>query len=135
MRWVISLLIFLVPFVAQVGVGADAYWNDCGAASVSMLVEYYTGLTLCPDELMAEIGRDRYLTAIDLANLMQEYGLVVQWGEGVPRIVLVGGNHWVVYLGDGVYHDPLRGPYQEGYLGDGLYVEEVVNSELGLLCR
>jgi hypothetical protein len=127
------VLLLLVPFVAQTGAGADGYWWDCGAASVSMMVEYHTGLEVEPDDFMAAIGRDRYLTAIDLVNLMCKYGLEVAWGDGIPRIVLLNGNHWVVYVGDGYYHDPLRGPCREGYLGNGLYVTNADFDNLDLL--
>ena len=129
----LCVLLLLVPFVAQFGVGADEYRWDCGAASVSMMLEHYTGLALDPDDLMGIIGRDRYLTAIDLQKLMLDYGVETRWGLQEPRIVLLNGNHWVVYLGDGYYHDPLYGPYQEGWLGSGLYVLYTINDKLYML--
>jgi hypothetical protein len=88
-----------------------------------MMVEHYAELRVPPGEFMEQIGEDKYLSANDLAKLMRGYGLVMEWGLQEPRIVLLNGNHWVVYLGDGLYHDPLYGPYQEGWLGSGLYVE------------
>ena len=119
-----------MPFVSQLGEGADRYVNDCGAASVSMLIEYYTGAEFKPDGLMDIVGKDRYLRYDDLVNLLNSYGLETDWGFEFPRIVLICGNHWVVYVEDGLYHDPMRGPYREGWLGPGIYVKSVKNDEL-----
>ena len=124
------IIMMLVPYISQLG---NEWRWDCGAASVSMVLEYSTGLEVDPGDFMEVIGRDRYLTATDLVNLMGEYGLVVEWGEGVPRIVLLNGNHWVVYLGDGYYHDPIRGPYREGWLGSGLYISYTINDKLYMI--
>lgn len=124
------LLLLLVPFVSQLG---NEWQWDCGAASVSMIVEYSTGLSVEPGDYMEQIGRDRYLTSVDLQRLMRRYGIETGRGKGVPRIVLLNGNHWVVYLGDGYYHDPIRGPYQEGWLGEGIYIKNVHNNMMYML--
>lgn len=100
-----------------------------------MVVNHYTGLELDATDVMDMIGTDRYLTTDDLYQVLESFGLEAEWGDGVPRIVLIGGDHWVVYLGDGYYHDPLKGPYQRGKLGSGCYIKTIKNDNLDLLLR
>ena len=136
MSWINWILFFslLVPYVPQTGQGADKYKWDCGAASASMMIEHYTGLHLDPDELMSQFGPDGYLTAGEVRWLLERYGLETKWGRESPRIILIGGNHWVVYLGDCTYHDPLVGPCQIGcYNTAGIYIDNVKNELIGHL--
>jgi len=131
----VEWILVIVAFVSQLGDGADRYNWDCGAASSSMMIQYYTGLKVKPDTLMDMIGRDRYTTPKDLEMFMNEYGLEITEGYGIPRIVLLNGDHWVVYLGDNYYHDPLHGPMRYGSLGSGWYVTSVTNDELWKLIK
>lgn len=133
------LFAFFVPFVSQVGDGADRYRHDCGAAVAAMMIEYYSISDATPDELMDLIGYDRYTSANDLMYFMDAHGVsaereyfksvidLIEWPE--PVIILVDlsiltsgkmyGMHWIVVMDDYdgyvKYHDPLVGPDQ--YVG------------------
>jgi len=102
---------------------------------MAMVIHYHTGMKLSASDVMDVVGKDRYLSSYDLYRTMKSFGLKMAYGDEVPRIVLVHGNHWVVYLGDGYYHDPLNGPFQRGWLGPGYCVETVKNDKLDLLLR
>jgi hypothetical protein len=129
----VLLLLALVPFVSQEGVGADKYRFDCGPATVAMVVGHYTGRVLRPDDLMDIIGTDRYTFAGELQYLLGKHGLqaqvksfknideVISLAQFDP-VILLTYNHWILVTGGTWtqvrYHDSLLGPniFEDKYL-------------------
>jgi len=73
-----------VPYASQLAPDAMKYNNDCGAASADMLIEYFSGLKVTPDELYEKITKtDRYLYANELKTLLQGYHIPSFWKEGL----------------------------------------------------
>jgi hypothetical protein len=67
-----------VPYVSQIGVGADAHRNDCGAAAAIMLMRAYLGTVMTPDEFYTRfnIAGDVYLSIPQMRNAMGSLGLL-----------------------------------------------------------
>lgn len=116
-----------VPYIPQVGIGADGQHNDCGAASDAMLIQFFK--VPCPtvDELYKEVSPngDYYLSYGNLFKLLDtrgidaDYDVLVSNGElyeyltrGAPVIALIHygslstirpnsfkGAHFVVVIG------------------------------------
>ncbi|MBN2388037.1 MAG: C39 family peptidase [Anaerolineales bacterium] len=70
-----------VPYISQVGQGADAHRNDCGAASAAMLVAAYLGEKITPDEFYTRfnIPGDRYLSQAEVRDAMGSLGLMSEF--------------------------------------------------------
>jgi len=79
-----------VPYTAQLGSGADAHFNDCGAACSAMLIEAYTGATIPVDVLFSECipGGDVSLSAIQLMNVLQKHGVKTEWKAFLEEVGL-----------------------------------------------
>jgi ABC-type bacteriocin/lantibiotic exporter with double-glycine peptidase domain len=158
MKWLSLLLVILVPYVSQIGEGADKYKWDCGPANVSMMIQYYTELEIPPDSLMDIIGTDRYTLSGELQYLIEKFALktevilfedIEDVIDRAPVIILIY-NHWLLVVGEKgdeiVYHDSLVGPNIKAdkdlieykwLVSDmsryGIVVTEVLNKELGRL--
>lgn len=67
-----------VPYVSQLGIGADAHRNDCGAAAAIMLLRAYLGSVMTPDEFYTrfKIPGDAYLSIPQMRNAMGSLGLL-----------------------------------------------------------
>jgi hypothetical protein len=67
-----------VPYVSQIGVGADAHRNDCGAAAAIMLMRAYLATAITPDEFYTHfnIAGDAYLSIPQIRNAMGSLGLL-----------------------------------------------------------
>src|SRR5258707_5650237 len=74
-----------VPYVSQLGVGAEGHKNDCGAASAVMLLMAYTNSTMTPDQFYAEfnIQGDPYLSVTTLSNAMNKLGVLTSFKAGL----------------------------------------------------
>lgn len=72
-----------VPYVSQLGPGADARKNDCGAASSIMLLKaYIPNFQMTPDEFYTRFaipGADPYLSVTQLRNAMGSLGLLTDF--------------------------------------------------------
>jgi hypothetical protein len=79
----VSLL--AVPYVSQLGAGADMHSNDSGAASAVMLMRAYQKISLTPDEFYTYVGLqgDEYLSVTQLRNAMQSVGLMTDFQAGL----------------------------------------------------
>ncbi|MEI7849157.1 MAG: N-acetylmuramoyl-L-alanine amidase [Chloroflexota bacterium] len=118
-----------VPYVSQLGTGADQHNNDCGATSAIMLMKAYFNLQMTSDEfyLKFNIPGDVYLSVVQLRNAMGSLGLLTDFrvdltvpdlfgllAAGKPPIVLLrykvlsdagltekkfGGPHFAVVVG------------------------------------
>lgn len=75
-----------VPYLSQLGPGADLHSNDCGAACAAMLIGAYTGDTLTPDEVYDATGAqgDRYLSAAQLLAVLRSYNVPAAWDQDLP---------------------------------------------------
>ena len=91
-----------VPYISQLGPGADSRHNDCGAAAVAMVLAAYTGSIITPDEFYEKfnISGDPYLTvklvrdalasegiATDLASDLEFKDLFDHLTTGKPIII------------------------------------------------
>ncbi|MCX7755981.1 MAG: N-acetylmuramoyl-L-alanine amidase [Anaerolineales bacterium] len=76
-----------VPYVSQLGPGADSRQNDCGAASAIMLLRaYFPNLRMTPDEFYTRFnipGRDPYLSVNQLRGAMGSMGLFTDFQAGL----------------------------------------------------
>jgi hypothetical protein len=69
-----------VPYVLQLGAGADKFVNDSGAAAGAMLVRAYTDKTPSPDEFFSRCGQtaDKFLTLAQIMAGLAAYGVTVE---------------------------------------------------------
>lgn len=74
-----------VPYVPQLGTGADEHNKDCGAAAGLMLVEGYTGKTLTVNEFYNKSGviYDQYLTFTQIRDVIKSFGINTNYEAGV----------------------------------------------------
>lgn len=74
-----------VPYVTQLGAGADLHQNDCGAASAIMLLGAYLNINLTLDDFYAKFGisGDPFLSMVQLRNIMSSQGLVTDFRSGL----------------------------------------------------
>ncbi len=70
-----------LPYISQLGPGADSRHNDCGAAAAAMTLAAYTGTIITPDDFYDKfnITGDPYLTIDHIRNALGS--------EGVPTEV------------------------------------------------
>lgn len=119
--------ILTVPYIGQVGEGASAHGNDCGAASAAMIIKNLLGIVPTVDSLYDEVRPigDSYLSVGDLMNLLSKRGIRCDWDanyqtkdlywtltDGIPVIALIRygalssirpnkftGSHFIVIIG------------------------------------
>ncbi len=116
-----------VPYVGQVGVGANEHGNDCGPTSAAMVIGYF-GLTVpTVDSLFNEVvpSGDYYTSFGDISRLLDNRGISPNYDAnvstkdlfwilagGVPAIALIrygalstirpnkfAGSHFIVVIG------------------------------------
>ncbi len=70
-----------VPYISQLGQGADNHHNDCGAASAVMLLAAYLNLQITPDEFYTKfaIVGDPFLSVTQLRNAMGSLGVLTDF--------------------------------------------------------
>jgi len=93
-----------VPYVTQLGAGADTHKNDCGAACAVMLLRAYTQTMMTPDQFYTNfnIQGDPYLSVPTLRDAMGKLGVMTSFkaaltmadlfntfATGKPAIVLI----------------------------------------------
>ncbi|GAB4490396.1 MAG: hypothetical protein Fur0016_28640 [Anaerolineales bacterium] len=83
-----------VPYVSQLGPGAEARKNDCGAASSIMLLKaYFPNFQMTPDEFYTRFaipGVDPYLSVNQLRNAMGSLGLLTDFRATLTMHDLLG---------------------------------------------
>jgi len=100
-----------VPYVTQLGVGAEMHKNDCGAASAIMLVRAYTNTAITPDEFYAKfnIQGDPYLSVPTLRDIMGKLGVLTNFKAGltIPDLfnALATGKPLIILLRYKVFED------------------------------
>jgi len=114
-----------VPYVSQLGPGADARKNDCGAASSIMLLKaYLPNFEMTPDEFYTRFaipGADPYLSVTQLRNAIGNLGLLTDFratltmqdlfaflAAGKPVIVLL---RYKVFEDAGLTEKQFEGPH------------------------
>ncbi len=70
-----------VPYVSQLGVGAEAHSNDCGATSAVMLLRAYLDIRMTPNEFYTKfaIKWDPYLSVAQMRDAMSSLGLLTDF--------------------------------------------------------
>jgi N-acetylmuramoyl-L-alanine amidase len=133
-----------VPYVSQLGIGASAHSNDCGAASAVMLLRAYLNIPMTPDDFYTKfsISGDPYLSVTQLTNAMSSLGLLTDFrstlsvqdlfallAAGKPCIVLL---RYKVFQDAGLTEKTFEGPHfavavgmdiKYIYLHDPLYTD------------
>ena len=71
------VVLLTVPYISQLGPGADSRHNDCGAAAVAMVLAAYTNTFITPDEFYDKfnIPGDPYLTVDHVRNALGSKGI------------------------------------------------------------
>jgi hypothetical protein len=74
-----------VPYVSQLGAGAEAHSNDCGAACAVMLLRAYTHTPMTPDQFYAlfNIPGDPYLSVTALRDALGKSGVLTSFNAGL----------------------------------------------------
>jgi hypothetical protein len=74
-----------IPFVSQMGPGADAHRNDCGAACAVMLLKAYLGKRMTPDEFYTKNGLqgDSLVSVAQIIDGMSRQGLLSESRPGL----------------------------------------------------
>jgi hypothetical protein len=75
-----------IPYVSQIGLGADQHNNDCGAASGTMLLRGYNlAPNMTPDQFYNETGNagDTYLGVGHIQKVLENHGLKTEWLIGL----------------------------------------------------
>ena len=100
-----------VPYVSQLGAGADAHKNDCGAASAIMLLRAYEKATLTPDEFYTKFALpgDPYLSVTQIRNALGSLGVLTDFKANLSIQDLFGflaaGKPVIVLLRYKVFED------------------------------
>lgn len=70
-----------VPYVSQLGPGAQGHSNDCGATCAVMLLQAYLNLVMTPDEFYTKfaIQWDPYLSVPQIRDAMSSLGLLTDF--------------------------------------------------------
>ena len=143
------VILLPVPYVSQLGAGADMHHNDCGAASAVMLLQAYLNIQMTPDDFYTKfsISGDPYLTVTQLTNAMSSLGLLTDFrsnlavqdlfavlAAGKPSIVLL---RYKVFQDAGLTEKTFEGPHfsvavgmdiKNIYLHDPLYTDPAVGN-------
>jgi hypothetical protein len=74
-----------VPYVSQLGAGAEAHKNDCGAACAVMLLRAYTSVVMTPDEFYTSFNLqgDPYLSVQTIRNAVGNLGVLTTFKAGL----------------------------------------------------
>ena len=74
-----------VPYLSQIGDGAEKHKNDCGAACAVMLLRAYTNTTMTSDQFYAlfNIQGDPYLSVPTLRDAMGKLGVLTGFKAGL----------------------------------------------------
>jgi uncharacterized protein YvpB len=80
-----------VPYVSQLGIGADKHKSDCGVASARMIIGAYTGKVLTVDDLydLANGNGDGYLSVTQLQKVLNYYNISTEWRSNMSKLDLI----------------------------------------------
>jgi hypothetical protein len=75
------VMLLPVPYVSQLGAGAEGHKNDCGATCAVMLLRAYLNIVMTPDEFYTKfaIQWDPYLSVPQLRDAMSSLGLLTDF--------------------------------------------------------
>ncbi len=136
-----------VPYISQLGPGAELHNNDCGAASAVMLMRAYQKSSLTPNGFYGQfnISGDPFLSVNQIKNAMNTMGLLTEFRAGLsipdlfnliasgkPSIVLI--RYKTLYEA-GLTEKTFQGPHfavvvgldpKYVYLHDPLYTDPAI---------
>jgi hypothetical protein len=145
----IKMPLLPVPYVSQLGEGADAFNNDTGAAAGAMLLQAYTAKGFTPNEFFKQSGQqaDLPLSLQQIVAVLTANGVAVEQRSGLklgdlalvlvtgrPLILLVryailqqaglapetyNGAHYLVAVGLDVKNVYVHDPFSYGTSGQG----------------
>jgi hypothetical protein len=138
-----------VPYISQVGEGAEQTNNDTGAAAGAMLVQAYTGKLITPNDFFQQSGQksDLPLTLQQISTVLTSHGVAVDQrsklklaelalilATGRPALLLVkysvlqqaglapetyNGAHYLVAVGMDVREVYIHDPFRYDTSGQG----------------
>ena len=118
-----------VPYISQLGPGADSRHNDCGAAAAAMVLAAYTGNFITPDEFYEKfnIVGDPYLTEEHVRNALGSEGLPTHFKSDLEindlfdylksDIPLIIPTNYNVLHEAGLTEDSFAGPHFSAVIG------------------
>jgi hypothetical protein len=136
-----------VPYVSQLGEGAEGHSNDCGAACAVMLMRAYQKSSITPNEFYTQfnIPGDPYLSATQIRNAFRSVGILSDFRAGLsipdlfnlmasgkPAIVLI---RYKVLFEAGLTEKSFQGPHfavvvgvdpRYIYIHDPLYTDPLI---------
>ncbi len=136
-----------VPYVSQLGEGAEAHSNDCGAASAVMLMRAYQKSSMTPNDFYTQfnISGDPFLSVTQIQRALSTMGVPTEFRAGLsiqdlfnmmasgkPAIVLL--RYKVLYEA-GLTEKSFQGPHfavvvgvdpKYIYIHDPLYTDPLV---------
>ena len=124
-----------VPYVSQLGMGADKGLNDSGAAAGAMLVRAYTGKTLTSNDFFNQSGQytEASLTFTQISNALRTNGIPVELRSGLKladlSLILFSGRPVILLVRQtvlqqaGLTPETFDGPHF--LVGVGLDVKQV----------
>ncbi len=145
-----------VPYVSQIGEGADQFSNDSGAAAGAMLVLAYTERVVTPNEFFKQSGQksDQPLSLKQIASVLSAEGVAVDQRSGLklgelalvlstgrPALLLVqyavlqhaglapetySGDHYLVAVGMDIKNVYVHDPFRYDASGQGQAVPWLV---------
>lgn len=143
-----------IPYVGQVGVGANEHGNDCGAACAAMIIKYAGMDFYSVDAIYNEINPkdDKYLSVGGVISVLEKRGIGVDWDAGVttnklkeyvdsgkPCIALIRygalanirpnkfiASHFVVVMAVDDYYVTINDPLNTPTTGEGVRVPRVM---------
>jgi GH25 family lysozyme M1 (1,4-beta-N-acetylmuramidase) len=74
-----------IPYIPQIGPGADQHQNDCGAACGAMIVSGYKDAMITPDEFYYKTGvtSDQFLSFGAVKYVLANYGITAEYQAGL----------------------------------------------------
>jgi len=100
-----------VPYISQLGPGADSRHNDCGAAASAMILAAYTGTFITPNGFYDkfEISGDPYLTVDHVRNALASEGLPTDFKSDIEMKslfeLLQAGKPVILPINYNILHD------------------------------
>lgn len=80
-----ELMALNIPYIPQIGEGADKHQNDCGAACGAMLVSGYKDSKITPDDFYYKTGvtSDQFLSFGAVKYVLGSYGITTEYQAGL----------------------------------------------------
>lgn len=112
-----------VPYVSQLGVGADKHKSDCGAASAGMIIEAYTNKTIDTDTLydLGNTSSDGYLSVVQVQKILSYYNVATEWRSNMSKLdlidILINSKPCIVLFNYGTFRSKIGKSFDTHFNG------------------